>query len=464
MQANCGSFRDPSGQVFVGETEVLRTIRSPYKNDWEHIKKSRLLEEAQKSGFISFQQLPKDKWPAEIVGNDAAMEEILISPRLPFISLPCEWSFSQLKQAALLTIDLHLLALNHGCILKDASAYNVQFLGLKPIFIDLLSFERWKEGQPWQAYGQYCSHFVAPLALMAKTDLRLGLLSELWMDGIPLDLAAKLLPAASRLNPGLAMHIHLHSSMRARHSDGRESAEKIRKSQMGIQQLKDVAASLRNLVSSLKLKNVTTEWGDYYSDTNYTETARQSKMDIVAKLGSKKGRLALDLGANKGDFSRHLAPNYELVLATDYDALAVERNVLNEKLENILPLVLDIARPTPGYGWECKERPSFIDRCKADLLMALALVHHLRFTAGIPFSKMAQGFAQLLIPGGHAIVEFVPKEDSQVTRLLAARDDIFDDYTRENFIKAFEENGFKMLSFLPVAESLREIFLFEKFV
>lgn len=462
MHADKGSFRDPCGRVYVDGDHVFRTVRAPYQKDWEHIRQCGLLDEARAAGLIDFRILPRAEWPQALSRADNEIVDILISPRLPFISMPCEWSFSQLKQAALLTIDLHLLALRHGCILKDASAYNVQFSGPKPVFIDILSFERWQQGQPWQAYGQYCSHFAAPLALMAKTDPRLGLLSELWMDGVPLDLAAKLLPAASRLNPGIAMHILLHSAMRSRHADGREAADKVKKTRMGMEQLADVANSLKNLVKSLKLKNISTEWGDYYDDTNYTVAARQAKMDIVAEFAAQKGRLAVDLGANTGIFSKLLAPNFELVLAADYDALAVEKNVLNPGAENILPLVLNIARPTPAYGWDCAERPSFIERCQADLLMALALVHHLRFTAGIPFAQMARCFARLLAPRGRAIVEFVPREDSQVQRLLAARDDIFEDYDREHFLRAFESNGFTLIKSQPIAESAREMFLFEK--
>ena len=424
IHRNAASFRDPSGHVYEGENEIFRTIRTCYDEEWKRVTSCGLLEKAGALGLLAFRELARKNWP-EPLANDNAVARVLVSPRLPFISWPCEWSFSQLKAAALLTLDLHLLALEHGCILKDASAYNVQFLNAKPVFIDLLSFERWQEGQPWQAYGQFCSHFLAPLALMASRDVRLGLLSRQWLDGLPLDLASKLLPARSRFNPGLIMHLFLHAFMRQKHGDARASAVKVKKTSMTIRQLKDVAESLRRLVLSLHLKKQVSEWSDYYADTNYSPAAREAKADAVRRFSNTGGRLALDLGANTGEFSALLAPHFALVLATDYDALAVERHHLAQHPENVLPLILDISQPTPAFGWQGNERASFKERCQADLVMALALCHHLVFSFGIPFSRIAVIFAELLRKGGRAIVGFVAKDDSQVQRLTSARDDIF---------------------------------------
>ena len=461
IQRNAASFRDPSGYLYEGENEVFRTIRAGYDEEWNYLASRGLLTKATDLGLLAFRELPKEQWPKELLHEDAEIARVLVSPKLPFISWPCEWSFSQLKEAALLTLDLHLLALEHGCVLKDASAYNVQFLDSKPVFIDLLSFERWHEGQAWQAYGQFCSHFLAPLALMAYRDLRLGLLSRQWLDGIPLDLAHKLLPVKNRLNPGLAMHLCLHAFMRQKHGDTSETAVKNTSCTLRIGQLRNIAESLRRLVTSIQLKKQSSEWDSYYTDTNYSPKARDAKLNAIRKL-SGTGKLALDLGANLGDFSSLLAPHFDQVLATDYDALTVERHYLAERPANVLPLVLDIAQPTPAFGWQCKERASFKERCHPDLIMALALCHHLVFTFGIPFSGIAAGFAELLREGGRAIVEFVPKEDSQVKRLLSARDDIFTEYDREHFIAAFLQSGLSLSEAIPLPESNREILLFEK--
>lgn len=462
IERDAASFRDPSGSVHMGEKEVFRTIAPHYAREWEELDRCGLLAEARGKGLLDFRELASAEWPESLRNTGAA--KILVSPRLPFLSWPCEWSFSQLRDAALLTLDLHLLALDHDCILKDASAYNIQFLNSKPVFIDLLSFEHWQKGQPWQAYGQFCRHFLAPLALMARRDLRLGLMDRLWLDGIPLDIAGKLLPWKTRIDPGLALHLHLHATMCNRHADGREAAEKVKKSRMKISQLKDVADSLHRLVKSLALKEQSSEWGDYYQDTNYTASARKAKEEIVTAWAKSAagGSLAVDLGANTGEFSALLAPHFAQVLATDSDSLAVERNYISPHPSNVLPLVLDIAQPTPAYGWRLRERASFVERCHADLLMALALCHHLVFTCGLPFREIACGFGDLLKKSGKLIVEFVPRDDSQTQRLLAARDDIFAEYDRESFVAAFENAGFILLAKADLPESKRELMLFEK--
>lgn len=456
MQRNAASFRDPSGHVYEGDDAVYRSITSAYAGEWAHLKACGLPDAALSRGLIPFEETAG---MAQGLGEDVV--HVLRSPRLSFISYPYEWCFGQWKQAALLTLDLHLLALEYGCILKDATAYNVQFEQGKPLFIDLLSFERWQEGQPWQAYGQFCSHFLAPLALMSKRDCRLGLLSRQWVDGIPLDLAADLLPRRTRLVPGLAMHIHLHASMQRRHADGRQAAAKVKGMRMSLQRMKDVAQSLRDAVLALKLPAQQTEWGDYYNDTNYTPAARRAKEEIVRRMAAEHpGRLAVDLGANTGEFSRLLAPGFSQVLACDYDHAAVEKHWTTGPLVNVLPLLQDLANPSPAIGWACGERLSFPQRCAADMIMALALCHHLRFTFGIPFRNMAEFFRSLLRDGGHALVEFVPRDDSQVQRLLARRDDVFADYTQERFLKDFAAQGLQCVESCPLPESGRVLHLF----
>ncbi len=458
MLRNPGSFRDSSGYVYEEDDYVYRTILPPYDKEWEYLKTCGLLDAAQKRGLCGFEELPPDAWPAVLRGKTAYL---LRSPRLPFISYPYEWCFSQLQAAALLTLDLQLLALEYECILKDASAYNIQFSQGKAVFIDLLSFERWQVGQPWLAYGQFCAHFLAPLALMRLRDVRCGLLLRQWLDGIPLDLASRLLPLRSLLSPGLAMHLHLHAAMRKRHGDSRRSAEKVRTMRMSIQQMRDVALSLRRAVSGLRPPARRTEWGDYYSDTNYTNTARCAKENAVRRIAaSHPGRLALDLGANTGEFSRLLAPHFEHVLASDMDHTAVERHWRALPFPNVQPLLLDVSSPSPSTGWACEERFSFSRRCGADFVTALALCHHLRFTYNIPFGHMARWFAALLREHGALLVEFIPQADSQVQRLLAGRDNPFQDYTESEFIQAFREAGFSLEENIDIPDSSRRLFCF----
>jgi hypothetical protein len=365
----------------------------------------------------------------------------------------------------LLTLTLHKEALARGAILKDASAYNVQFVGSKPIFIDLLSFDMWRSGQPWQAYQQFCKHFLAPLALIVSADLHCVYLLKLWVEGISLELASHLLPVKSYFSFALLWHIHLHARLLAKSHDGRSVAQKARSVRVSKDSLFSIAKSLKSAVESIQLSKEKTPWGKYYEDTNYTEAATKEKMRIVTFVAERlKGKLAIDLGANTGRYSQLLAPYFDLVLAPDGDVLAVEQHYLSlkaGKCTNILPLVLDLANPSPALGWACRERSSFKERCSADLLLSLALVHHLVITAGIPFEEIVKCFSELLAEGGCALVEFIPKEDSQIQRMLAAREDVFKDYTEEHFKGAFSCK-FSLVERFSVRESDRTLYLFKK--
>ncbi len=384
---------------------------------------------------------------------------------IKFISYPYEWSFSQLKDAALLTLKLQKQALKKNVTMKDASAYNVQFVGAKPIFIDLLSFEPLKEDKAWQAYRQFCTHFLAPLVLASMTDLRLAQLSRQWIDGIPLDIAKKLLPWRAYLSPGVVMHVIFHAALQNKYADPRSFKDKKDSKVMNKQKLLDIVDSLESTVKSQKLPLQKTEWADYYTDTNYTDKSTQEKLCIVEAVAKEyRGELAVDLGANTGRFSLPLSKYFETVIAADIDPVAVDAHYNQLKKNgprNILPMILDLSSPSPSLGWACKERNSFTKRCDADLIMALALCHHLFFTVGAPFSKISSYFSKLLKIGGILICEFIPKEDSQVTRMLSSRDDIFEDYTKEAFDEAFESAGFKEINVFTLPESIRTLHVFK---
>lgn len=455
LRPNPASFRDPSGHVLCDDKYAYRIINKSYgSTEWDQVHP--LMSEAVKSGLmLDFEEAPaaEGEWKR------------LISKKLPFISYPYEWSFSQLKDAALLTLKLQKLALTRDCELKDATAFNIQFAGSEPVFIDLLSFERRKENKPWQAYGQYCSHFLAPLALGAHGYMNAGRLAQLWIDGIPLDFAASLLPIKSRFKAGLLLHLHMHAKMRGKNSDPRSAKAKAEKILMSSKDVLGVVESLERLTASLRLPKKQTEWGDYYQDTNYTRTGAEFKEKTISDWASRRpGKLALDLGANEGRYTFLLTPYFETVIAADFDPLAVEKLYLKnkERKSGVIPIILDLSNPTPSLGWAGEEREAFHERVKPDFLCALALCHHLRFTAGIPLNKIADYFNKLLKAGALAAIEFVPREDSQVERMLACRDDIFEDYTLHNFINVFHDKGFKLCEQRPVPDGARNLCLFQK--
>lgn len=451
------SFRDPSGHVFEDDGRIKRTITDHFAGQWAFAVESGFLQSAvDKKLLVPFRECEP------VAGSWKTLEV----ERVPFISYPYEWCFSQLRDAALLTLKLNAAALKKGLVLKDATAYNAQFIGSSPIFIDLLSFEKRVEGEPWGAYRQFCMHFLAPLALVAHVDYRFGVMSKLWVDGFPLDLASKLLPRRTWLRFGLASHIHLHSRFENKYGDARKAQGKVKKIDMTRESLLNICDNLASTVQGLRLNRAATEWGDYYNDTNYTDEAADAKFAYVKEVAAARtGKpLAVDLGANTGRYSEALAEHFGTVLAVDVDPLAVEKHYrkLKEKgPKNILPLIMDLGNPSPGIGWACRERDSFAERCRADLITALALVHHLVVTAGIPLAMIAEHFAELLAPGGRLLLEFVPKEDSQTRRLLAVRKDIYDDYTAEGMRSAFSPY-FTEIETRALPGSVRTLHLWEK--
>jgi hypothetical protein len=426
------SFRDPSGFVFTRDGKILRQVNPVYRRHYEQLMHSGL-----------YQQLTQNNW---LITHEALSDEVhdedvfqIIAPKpIEFISYPYEWCFSQLKDAALRTLEIQKLALQFNMSLKDASAYNIQYVQGKPLFIDTLSFECYEEGEPWAGYRQFCQHFLAPLALMALKDIRLLQLLKVYIDGIPLELASTLLPKSSWLNPGLLMHLHLHAKMEK--SFGKTKAGQTstaRKTKLSKAGFLGIIDSLQRTIHKLTWEPVGTEWAEYYQATNYTDFSFSEKARIVQDyLQRIAPKTVWDLGANTGHFSR-LAQQTgaECTLAFDIDPAAVEMHYrLGKQQAAPLPLLLDLTNPTPGLGWHHNERDSLLARGPADCVMALALMHHLAISNTIPFRQLAAFFKDLC---QHLIIEFVPKSDSQVQRLLHSRKDIFPHYDKESFEKAF---------------------------
>lgn len=447
-----GSFRDPSGFVFRRNGVLYRQVQERYAGELARLDASGLHEELVADGLLV---------PHEIVDSSLAAEpgaaRVLRPEPLPFISYPYEWSFSQLRDAARLTLEVHRRALSRGFKLKDASAYNVQFRHGTPILIDWLSFETYEEGRPWVAYRQFCQHFVAPLALMSKRDVRLGLLLRDFIDGIPLDLTASLLPPRTHLSFGLQVHLHAHA--RAERHVIRNERRRAPIQHVSLRSHLHFVQDLERTVRKLDWDPPETVWSDYDERGSYTAESLSAKEDAVARcLEAASPRSVWDLGAHAGRFSRIASDRGIFTVAWDFDSAAVERNYrrVRDRGENhMLPLVLDLTNPSPALGWECRERSSFEERGPVDLVMALALVHHLAITNNIPLPRLAAFLARL---GRHALVEFVPKEDPRVRELLADREDIFPTYTEEDFEAAFSHH-FDRLERTPLTGSARTLYL-----
>ncbi len=444
------SFRDPSGFLFERDDALLRQVNVGYADDYRALIDSGLYAALVERGWL-VEHDEVDEPPA-----DPAVAWRVIRPRrLPFVSHPYEWCFGQLRDAALLTLDVQRLALVHGMVLKDASAYNVQFAGSRPLFIDTLSFARYEEGRPWVAYRQFCQHFLAPLALAAHRDVRLAALSARHLDGIPLDLAASLLPKGTWRRFGLLTHLVLHARSQRRHAHGGASRRDYSVSRLALEGLVD---SLRKTVEQLRWRHPDTEWGDYYADTNYDDGAVVDKRAAVERfVDAVAPRQLWDLGANTGRFSRIASSREIFTVAFDVDPVAVERNYARARHDDdghLLPLLLDLTNPSPALGWAHAERASLRDRGPADAATALALVHHLAIGNNVPLPQVAGFLAEL---ADELLVEWVPKRDSQVERLLRSREDVFAGYHREGFEAAFGEQ-LELRSRTPVEGSQRWLY------
>ena len=450
-----GSFRDPSGYVYLRDGEIYRQVNRSYQEDYDRLVDSGLCQKLVGGGLL----IPHVEVGLEYAAGERAYK-VIKPQQIPFISYPYEWCFSELKDAALLTLEIQQRAFDSGMSLKDCSAYNVQFAGGKPVFIDTLSFERYREGQPWVAYRQFCQHFLAPLALMSYVDIRLHRLLRVYLDGIPLDLASRLLPRRSQFNFGLLSHIHLHAKAQERYSDSSISSTN---RQVGRTSFLGLIDSLRSTVSKLSWQAGGTEWHDYYDRTNYSSAAFDRKQQIVADMLDRitpTPQSVWDLGANEGLFSRIASKKGIRTVSFDIDPAAVETNYLqNREAErsDLLPLVLDLTNPSPGIGWANQERMSLIERGPADTAMALALIHHLAISNNLPFSKIADFLSKIC----HTlIIEFVPKSDSQVQRLLSSREDIFTEYDQAIFEAEFGKI-FSIEHREPIRETERILYLME---
>jgi ribosomal protein L11 methylase PrmA len=431
-----GSFRDPAGFVFTRDGVLYRQINHSFRERYDAVCESGLYDALVSRGLIVGHET------VDVEPADPSSAALVIKPeRVAFISYPFEWSPGQLQAAALLTLEVQRLAMEHGMSLRDASAYNVQFHRGRPVLIDTLSFEPLVEGKPWVAYAQFCQHFLAPLALMHHVDVRLGELLRIHLDGIPLDLAATLLPGRTRLQPGLTMHIHAHASSQQKYADaGATEGGTGKERTVSRNAMVGLINSLENAVRKQQWEPPPSAWRDYYAaKESYSDEALQHKEELVAKaVADAAPSTVWDLGGNTGRFSRIAAQTGADVVTLEMDPSAVElnwRQVVENNETSILPLVCDLSNPTPSQGWAHRERPSITERGPADLGLALALLHHIAIGGNVPLPDIAEWFSTLC---KRLVVEWIPKEDPMVRRLLASREDVFADYHQEGFEQAIE--------------------------
>jgi hypothetical protein len=446
-----GSFRDPSGFLFCRNGSIYRQINTDYKENYDFLMNSGLYESLVNAGLLI------EHNEVDVEGTRHNIAYRVIKPEhIPFISYPYEWSFSQLKDAAAVTLEIQKKSLDFGMSLKDCSAYNIQFRKGKPVLIDTLSFEKYRDGQPWVAYRQFCQHFLAPISLMSYKDVRLNQLLRIYIDGIPLDLASSLLPARTWLKLSSLSHIHLHAKSQRYYS--RKTIEK-GKRELTLFSFRGLIDNLESTVRKMKWNPKGTEWADYYEDATYSQRALLHKKQLVSEfVNVVKPANVWDIGANIGVFSRIVSDKRIQTISLDSDPAAIEKNYQELKKRNdefVLPLMIDLANPSSGIGWENQERMSLLERGPADMAMALALLHHIAISNNIPLSKIADFFSRVC---NWLVIEFVPKNDLKVQQLLSTREDIFSDYNEHVFENEFRKY-FLVQRSVKIKDSDRTLYL-----
>jgi hypothetical protein len=450
------SFRDPAGFVYCQQGDLRRQVNLVYRDQYDHLMASGLYAELTRDRLL----VPHEEL-ADIAREPALAYKVIRPERIEFISYPYEWSFSQHRDAALATLEIQRRAIGRGMTLKDCSAYNVQFHRGRPIFIDTLSFETYHEGRPWVGYRQFCEHFLGPLALMSLKDHRLNQLTRTNIDGIPLDLAARLMPIRSRLRWGLLMHLHLHASFQRTHANhsGPASGAGTKFSRSAVLGLID---SLESAVRGLRWRPSGHGWASYNQDLPYTPEEYELKARLIRELLDRtKAATVWDLGANTGAFSRIAAEMGLSTIAFDFDPACIERIYLEAKDRSetrLRPLVLDLFNPSSGSGWWNRERASVFDRGSPDVVMALALIHHLAFTGNQPLENQSEFFRSL---APWLVIEFIPESDPQVQSLSARRLGAHHVYNRDTFETCFGKH-FSIILEEPVTKSGRTLYLMRR--
>ena len=455
------SFRDNSGFLFYRDNVLYRRINRSYYENWERLTKSGLYDLLVAEGLLLSHEIVDvpDYWDESAI--------LTIRPRLiPFISYPYEWSFSQLKDAALTTLKILDVAVKFGMTLRDASAFNIQFFNGKPILIDTLSLGTYKPGEVLGAYGQFCRHFLSPLALCVYRGLEVSTaLQKQFLDGVDLPLTSGLLPIKTRCSIGLGVHIHLHS-MSIQANASKKSFKKNHGSFFSEKAYRGLLSSLELCINKIKLLKSKSEWSGYYNELSYTPQAFAAKKNKVGEFLANSFRASdtvLDIGANDGEFSRMAAGIGFKVLSIDNDYRVCEMNYQKVKVNGesrILPLFVDLINPSPAIGWDNIERASFLERSRSKnpIVLALAVIHHLVIGNNTTFDQLARLFSSI---GSTLIIEFVPKQDKQARRLLVVREDIFTKYSKENFENIFSIY-FTIRSMFSIPDTGRILYLMER--
>ena len=426
------SFRDPAARVLRHDGQILRYLTSAALHDFETLSSTRFYREFTESGRLvaterasGAQNLPlSDPWVA-----------VLRHQTIPIVSYPYEWCFSMLQDAALLQLDLLVAALDEGMTLKDATPFNIQWLGTRPVFIDIGSFKVADPGEPWAGYRQFCEMFLYPLFLQAYKDVPFHPWLRGSLEGVEAGHLNSLMSARDRLRPGVFTHVYLLSRLQSGYEATQRNVRKdLRSAGFSVELIKHNVKRIRRIVKRLTWSRARSTWSNYVHCNTYEQVDRERKKQFILRAaGSKHRSCVWDLGCNTGEYSRAVCECADLVVAVDADHLAIEhlyRGLKDEQSLKILPLVGNLTDPSPGLGWRHRERQTLEKRSRPDLILALALVHHLSIGRNVPLLDLVEWFASF---EADLVIEFVAPEDAMVEQLLRNRDELDFGYTQGRF-------------------------------
>jgi len=432
-----GSFRDRDGRIYIRGDRIIRGVSASALAEFKKLESTAFYTRfLQKGQLVGSELLSPENvnLPSEIVQQWAGFIE---HRRIPVITYPYEWTFGMLRDAALLQLDLVEAALLEGMSLKDATPYNIQFDGGKPVFIDIASFETLPAGAPWAGYRQFCEMFLFPLMLQAYKGIHFQPLMRSSIDGIGVQTAAKLFGFRDRFRAGVFSHVWLQAKLDSRYGKTQQNVRSDLK-KAGFNQAMILAnvRKLGKLIRKLSWHGEGSEWGGYEEFHNYSESDHQLKEGFISdSVAGSKADIIWDIGCNTGQFSKIAAQHASCVLAMDLDHFAVER-LYNETREtgmtNILPLVQNIADPSPNWGWRNHERTDLQTRIRPDLLLCLALIHHVVISANVPMEEFVSWLAEL---SDQLLIEYVSRADDKVKALLRNKEDKYSDYCRQELEK-----------------------------
>ena len=459
VKKDSASFRDPSGHVYELDNRILRTVTNHAKANYEFVRDTEIINNITNKGWVIEAHETQD-YPPELQQNDICY--VIEHPRLPYISYPYEWCFSMLKAAALRHLEIQIELIKHNISLSDASAYNIQFDKSDPVFIDFLSFRRYIEGELWLGHRQFCEQFLNPLLLSAYVGIPYNAWFRGNLEGITTSDINKVLPFYRKLSWRVFTNICLPDLLQQK-----KTVENKTKSLNDMKLYKagyaGMLEQLYNWISGLTPLGISkTTWSDYVNTHSYSSDEESAKHSFIKEFISqtKPGTL-IDLGCNTGEYSESaIEAGAKFVIGYDFDPNALDKayNRAKNKKLNFLPLHMDAANPSPGQGWREKERKGFTERVKADAMIALAFEHHLAIGRNINLDDLIAWLVSLAPKG---IIEFVQKSDPMIQTMLSMREDIFYEYTEENFISILEKVA-RIIKKETISSTGRSLIWFER--